>query len=281
MTNHEKKLTQPAGHPILWLDYVDYAADLLAAGAPPWLHVADCIAWLRKAQGLLHSDVVTLPVNELTRAWISAHANLRQSMAARRKVGYPLKALLGDAALREYLIELLSGLRASFGGTILALTCPVPEAWIAEAYEDAFGDGASTEIDDDAVDAAAVHIADFLRIFGQSGLDVLLLTGMTGAVTRIESRLELYQPIFNVCGHYRWDAGLIAADGTGDAMPPDMTFAVTRASTPGGRGLVLVPESFWTEGSVQKNALGERLYARIPAHGTPETVLQRLSSLRQ
>jgi len=278
--NSKRRLTEPAGRPMLWLDYVDYAAGLLAGGAPPWLHTADCIAWLRKAQGLLHSDVVALPVHAVARVWVSAHAELRQSMAARKKVGYPLKTLLGDAGLRGYLIELLGGLRASFGESILALTCPAPEAWIAQAYGDAFGDDALVDVDDDAVDAAAVHMADFLRAFGQSGIDALLLDAGAGVAAVTASRLELYRPIFNVCGHYRWDAGLIALEGIEGAAPADMTFAVTRAPAPDGCGLVLVPESYWAGSSVEQGVPGGRLYARIPAHGTPESVLQRLSSLR-
>ena len=275
----EKRLTEPADRPLLWLDYADYAAGLLAGGTPPWLNTADCIAWLRKAQGLLQSGVVALPLDVVASAWVSAHADLRQAMAARKKVGYPLRVLLGDAALRGYLVELLNGLRASFGASTLALTCPVPGAWLVQAYRDAFGDAASAEVDDDAVDSASVHIADFLRVFGQSGVDALLLDDSFDAAVVAQSRLALYQPVFNVCGHYRWDAGLLAPEGLEDGKPTDMTFVVTRASTGDLGGFVLVPESFWTEGVLADRA-GKRLYARIPADGTPEVVLQRLSELR-
>ncbi|TXI85990.1 MAG: hypothetical protein E6Q40_06980 [Cupriavidus sp.] len=275
--NAERKLTEPAGRPLLWLDYVDYAAALLAGGPAPWLNTADCVAWLRKAQGLLQSGVITLPLDAVARAWVSAHADLRQAMAARKKVGFPLKTLLGNEALRGYLVELLGGLRASFGGATLALTCPAPGSWLVQTYADAFSD--VTEVDDDAVDSAAVHIADFLRVFGQSGIDALLLDDSVAAASVDEARLALYQPIFNVCGHYRWDAGLLTPDGVTGGVPTDMTFVVTRAPTRDGRGLTIVPESFWSAGELVGES-GRRLYVRIPADGVPEAVLQRLSALR-
>lgn len=275
-----EKLAGSGDGSLLWLDYADYAATLLAGGTAPWLNTADCVAWLRKAQGLLKSDVIALPLTTVARVWISAHAELRQSMAARRKAGYPLKVLLGDEALRGHLRELVEGVRASFPATPLALTCAAPGAWLAQTCRDAFGDDAAVDIDDDAVDSASVHIADFLRVFGQSGIDILLLDDAAGEVPVSAARLELYRPVFNVCGHYRWEAGLLAPDGFADGVPGDLTFTITRAPAADGRGLVAVPESFWEEGGGGDDHPGKRLYVGIPPDGKPELVLRRLSELR-
>lgn len=266
--------------PLLWLDYTDYAAKLLADGNPPWLHTADCVAWLRKAQGLLRSDVVTLALHTVAFAWVSAHADLRQAMGTRKKPGYPLKTLLADEALRIHLTELADGLRASFGSSVLALSAPDPGAWLELAYRDAFGAEAPVDIDDDAVDSAAVHIADFLRIFGQCGIDVLLLdaSASTGAIT--QTTLELYQPIFNVCGHYRWGAGLLAPDGFEGNTPADMTFAIVHQPAGNANLLEFLPGSFWEAGVGSAVPDGKRLYARIPVDSAPEGVLQRLATLR-
>ncbi|WAT84508.1 hypothetical protein [Delftia acidovorans] len=267
------------GGPLLWLDYADYAAALLANGNPPWLHTADCVAWLRKAQGLLRSDVVALPLQTVALAWVAAHADLRQALGTRKKVGYPLKTLLGDGALRGHLVELADGLRASFGSQVLALACPVPGDWLALAYREAFGAEAEADIDDDAVDSAAIHVADFLRVFGQSGIDALLLDDSAGPMPATQATLDLYQPIFNVCGHYRWDAGVLAPRGVEGNEPADMTFAITCQPAHSGQ-LALIPGSFWTAGAASAVPMGKRLYARIPQDSTPEAVLQRLAILR-
>ncbi|AIO73611.1 hypothetical protein [Burkholderia multivorans] len=277
--NSRGKLAGSSDESLLWLDYADYAAGLLAGGVPPWLDTTDCVAWLRKAQGLLKSDVIALPLDAVAQTWISAHADLRQAMAARTKVGYPLKTLLNDEKLRGYLFDLAAGLRASFNGAILALTFVAPGAWLEQAYRNAFGGDASVDIDEDAIDSASVYIADFLRVFGESGIDALLLDDTAVGAPVSDARLQLYQPIFNVCGHYRWEAGLLAPEGLADGMRNDLTFTVTRASASDARGLMVVPDAFWEAGDARHEISGKRLYARIPAGGTPEIVLQRLSAL--
>ena len=267
--------------PLLWLDYADYAARLLADGDPPWLNTADCVAWLRKAQGLLRSDVVALPLQSVALAWVSTHGNLRQAMQARKKVEYPLKVLLGDKDLRAHLVELANGLRASFDGLTLALVAPTPGAWLELAYRDALAAEPPTDVDDDAVDAVAVYAADFLRAFGECGVDALLFDASAGAGVVTQGTLELFQPIFNVCGHYRWEAGLLAPHGFEGMAPTDMTFAVTKQPAGDVNHLELMPESFWrTDTGSQMPKGRHRLYARIPSDGSPEMVLQRLSTLR-
>jgi len=266
--------------PLLWLDYADYAAKLLAQGTAPWLNTTDCVAWLRKAQGLLRSDVVTLPLHTIALAWVSARADVRQAMGARKKPGYPLKTLLGGEALRTHLTELTNGLRASFSNSILALSVPVPGAWLELAYRHAFGAETPVDIDDDAVDSAAVHIADLLRIFGQCGVDTLLLDASANTTVITQTTLELYQPIFNVCGHYRWRAGLLAPHGFEGSAPADLTFAVTRQRQGNVNPLEFLPEDFWGAEVGSAVSRGKRLFAHIPMDSAPETVLQRLVTLR-
>jgi len=84
----------------LWVESTAYAARLLADDQVPWLDVAGVVGWQRKAQGLLRSDVVTLPVAPVCAAWLAAHPALAKAMAAKSRVGFALKTLLADAANR-------------------------------------------------------------------------------------------------------------------------------------------------------------------------------------
>lgn len=244
-----------AGGPrLLWLDYTDYAGTLLAGGRVPWLDVGALLAWQRKAQALLRSDVVALPVGAVAAAWLGAHPALAAAMAAKSRTVFALKALLADEALRSHMRELAEGLRAGFESAPLALVCAAPRAWAGHAYLQAHGRQA--EIDDDAADSAAVQVADFLRVFGESGIDVLMIEESDGGAEE--------QPVLNVAAHYRWE--VVRRDA--EALRFD------DIATPA------IPETYWNGGAVQVPGNGGLQYARIPADAQPEAVLDRLARLR-
>ncbi|HVT36242.1 MAG TPA: hypothetical protein VHE37_11685, partial [Nevskiaceae bacterium] len=207
-------LAELARGTVLWLDAHEYAARLLANDVPPWLDVAAYVAYARKAHGLLKPDVATLPLAPAIDAWLDAHAELRAQMAAKSRATYPLRVLLADEALRAHLLELARGLRAALSGP-LALVAPTPCAWISRAYVQAHH--ASVEVGDDEIDSAAVYLADFLRGFGECGVDALLLEESEGC---LGGNFSAYQSVFNVAAHYRWDAGL-RLPAAGDAHLPD------------------------------------------------------------
>src|SRR5882757_3842478 len=96
----------------LWLDYDAYAGALLANGSVPWLDVDALVGWMRKAQSLLKSDVVAVPMATVVEQWLAVHPELKTAMAARRRAVFPLKTLLADAALRTHLVELSKALRS-------------------------------------------------------------------------------------------------------------------------------------------------------------------------
>src|SRR3546814_849779 len=154
----------------LWLDYAEYAGALLAGGSVPWLDVSELVAWQRKAQGLLQSDVLELPIGSVSAAWLQAHPELLDAMRAKRRPVFALKTLLADAGLRAHLLEIALGLRASFARLPLALACPSPRRWAIEAHRAALADDAAS-IDDFGVDEsedAAAYLADFLREIGRA-----------------------------------------------------------------------------------------------------------------
>lgn len=265
------------GRRLLWLDYVDYAGALLAGGAVPWLDVGALLAWQRKAQALLRSDVVMLPVGTVCTAWLAAHEPLRTTMASKSRALFPLKTLLADNALRTHLAELAEGLRASFTETPLALVCPSPRRWFGEAYLQAHGEGIA--VGEDAADSAAVLIADFLRLFGESGVDVLLLEEGPDSEPESAAAIACYQPVLNVAAHYRWDVGLSAPLGRYAGGESGLAFVLAPRPLPGSTTGIVVPAAYWDGAAPDLPAEGLR-YARIPAAAQPEAVLERLAQLR-
>lgn len=266
---------------LLWLDYTDYAAALLAGGQPPWLDTAACVAWLRKAQSLLRSDVVTLAMGAVASAWLDAHPALLEAMAAKkRRAAGPLRVLLADEGLRIQLVDLALALRAAFAQPPLVLVAPSPRQWVGWAGARC-NTGDAPEIDDDAVDSAAAYMADFLRVFSQCGIDAVLLEETASTTPTTSAAVQLYQPLYNLAAHYRWDIGLrledaqaypAAADGPGFVIsPPGPTAALT--------GLTL-PADCWNGQPAPESPPGAFRFATIPTDAQPEAVLAHLAAWR-
>lgn len=266
------------GRRLLWLDYVDYAGSLLAGGTVPWLDVAALLAWQRKAQSLLRSDVVMLPAGTVCAAWLATHEPLRAAMAAKSRTLFPLKTLLADTGLRAHLGELAEGLRASFTEVPLALVCPSPRRWVALAYAQAHGRDA--EVSEDDADSGAVLIADFLRLFGESGVDVLLLEESAETEPESAPAIACYQPVLNVAAHYRWDVGLSVAQGRYAGGDGGLAFVLAPRPIPDTTTGLIVPEDYWSAPGTPDLPQEGLRYARIPVGAQPETVLERLAQLR-
>lgn len=258
-----------ASRPLVWVESTAYAARRLAGDAVPWLDAAAVVAWQRKAQSLLGSDVVALAAEPMCTAWVGAHPALARAMAAKRRPGFALRTLLGDAGLRAHLLEVVHGLRASFGGLPLALRLPSPWLWSALL---------GVTIDEDEADAAAVAIADFLRVFGESGLDVLLLDEPFEAAA---PALGLYQPVLNVAAYYRWEVGLSCGANACDLdAGGGLSFAIAPRAPAGMPAGLPLPPSFWSGAEASAPRPGDFFYAEIPRDVAPETVLDRLATLR-
>jgi hypothetical protein len=263
--------------PVVWLDSWEYSARLLAGGIAPWLDAAACVAWQRKAQGLLKSDVVALPVAPAIEAWLATYPELRAAMAGARPTR-PLKMLLADPDLRAHLVELARSLRAGLAGTPLVLVVPSPRAWVELAYRQA--NDAELEAGEDEADSASVFIADFLRAFGEAGIDALLLEEAPGFAPRSAADLACYQTVLNVAAHYRWDTGLALANAAQLSGPiAGYGFVVTADPVEGAPRFWSAPAGTFNGAGVSAPASLLR-YARIPPDAQPETVLQRLSTLR-
>jgi len=264
----------------LWLEYSAYAGALLANGNVPWLEVDAAIGWMRKAQSLLKSDVIAVPLSEVVAQWLIAHPQLKTAMAAKRRTVFPLKTLLADPALRTRLVELSRALRSSFPKLPLILILPSPRLWLEQAWTQALP-AEPVEIDADAVDSAAAYVADFLREFAEAGIDALLLDESAESEPASAEALGLYQPVFNVAAHYRWDAGLRlpqALHGIAEGRGPG--FVVSPRIFPGMALGLMVPRQFWDGEAPPDCPAGGFRFAEIPADAKPESVLDRLSALR-
>jgi hypothetical protein len=271
--------------PMLWIDSAAYTARLLEGGSAPWLDVANFLAWQRKAQGLVRSDVLALPVAAVVAAMLEKTPGLREAMAAKPRAQFALKTLLADEALRAHLSELLAGLRACFVGAPLVLQIPSPRAWVLQSYAQAHGNSDGVVIDEDVVDAAAMYVADFLRTFSEAGVDGLLLVEASADVPQANAELEWYRPVFNVAAHYRWQLGVKLPADADTAMAlkatDDIAFFVATADTCASAIGQLTPVSYWGNGIRPICSDTQFYYAEIPADANPETVLDRLTSLRQ
>jgi len=261
--------------PALWLDTHAYGAHLLTNDVAPWLDVAAHTAWQRKLQGLLKSDVLSLPLAEVVAAWLIQNAALKVAMAAKTRQVFPLKTLLADEALRRHLAELAHALRQGLAGLPFALVLPSPRAWIALAYAQAHG--SAVEVDDDAADSAALYIADFLQGFAEVGIDGLLLREASDYAPTSAQDFACYQSLLNVAAHFRWDMGLHLSHPV-DTLSEGWAFAVAPQSIPQRPTAIETPSTFWR--GVAHSA-GVFRYAAIPADANPEAVLERLVALRK
>ncbi len=267
---------QPGATPGLWIDGTDYCARLFGADAP-WLDVTAGVAWLRKAQDLLRSDVLELDAMRIVDAACAARPELRTAMAARSRGGYALKTLLADDSLRALLVEWVVALRSALPNAPLCLRLPSPRAAIGHAWQLAHGAPPEDAADEDMIDAAALHVADFLRGFSSAGLDALLLDEGSGPMPAADT-LALYQSVLNVAAGYQWAVGLACPQGTGAAdLPAGFAFAVADAPLTVPTVLRL-PASVWDGGDAGPAA--PLRHVRIPEPTQPEQVLRQLGQLR-
>ena len=258
--------------PPLWLDDTAYTGRLLAGGRVPWLDVTGLIGWRLKAATLLKPSLATLDVGAIAAAFVAASPARRAALAGHRGPTGPLAAMLAAVDLREHVAEVLQGLRRSFQ-VPLAIVMPSPRAWPALAYSNAFGE--RPVIGADETDDASVQMADFLRTFGATGVDVLLLTDDATSRPRTQEEVDWYQSVLNVGRHYRWDIGLKTPE-TPAGGEAGFDFLI---APKGARG-VDVGDAFWdTDAGGPSVGSGGFLYARIPEDEAPERVLARLASL--
>lgn len=174
----------------LHLDWIDYAERLLGGGAVDWTAPDDVAQLILKAQALMPSDLVALPLDRMLFAAGQPGSSARGFHGAA-----PLRDLLADPVSRE---RALASVRMLAALPMLALGLPAPIE--AAALASRLAGVEPDEPDEDLVDDAAVYIADFLRLFAGEAVAAVVLTEQR---PRGHWR-EFYAPIAKVATGYGW-----------------------------------------------------------------------------
>ena len=263
----------------VWFDAAAYGrARLLGGGEVPWAAPAELTSFFGKTQAMLGSDAILADIADLFAQHAAADQALRAAMAARSRPGYALRTLLGDEQARADAAEAVGALAATKGMVPLVLTVPAPGRWLAAAAAQAHP--GATEPDASQAETAAMYSADFLRTFGDSGVDGLLLDEGPAPAGELTDP-EAYRPVLNVAEHYGWPV-LIRTEAAapwphGQVPGVAVWIGSSVGSSPPGRwGLVAGPE-FWADTNPSADA--DLVLAQIPAQADPEAVMKRVRAL--
>src|SRR4029077_11743637 len=170
-------------------------------GDLPWQAPAELTSFFGKTQAMFGSDAILADVADVFAQRAAADQGLRTAMAARSRPGYALRTLLGDERARADATEAVGALAATKGAVPLVLTVPVPGRWLAPAAAAATPGAAPPEAGQ--AETAAMYSADFLRTFGDAGVDGLLLDEGPVPAGQLTDP-EAYRPVLNVAEHYGW-----------------------------------------------------------------------------
>lgn len=252
----------------VWLESSGYARRLLLGAGDPWAEgAAKYLSWFTQARGLLRGDVAVVNVGEMFRSWLPRHPELVADMASKKRATWPLRRMLEEEGPRRLLDEVTEAVGAHLQGQVpLVLALPAPGAWLAEAQQVA---GRVPEIDADAVEDAAMYMADFLRCVAGRPVGGLLIeeAALPGPADR-------YTPVLNAARHYRWG---VAGRGTDPAHAALFDAVIGEAETAQGRD---VTAALFTGAPVPAPGPAQFLYAAIPVDHAPEAVLDALARMR-
>ncbi len=257
---------------LLHLDWLAYATALLGGGRLDWGDPAAVAALYGKAQALLPSDLIVLPLEPPIAAYVAARPALIAAMAAKPRGAQPLRTLLADAGLRAHLAAMVTQVGRAVSTALLAVSVADPVALARQAA--ALAGLAEPPADDDLADDAAVYLADLLRGLADTSIAAIVIADADPQFG------EFLAPVRKVAAHYGWDVGVA---GLAD---PDFAFAL--ASIP--LGLPVTPAQ--AGGHLPNSAeMGPRRRGGddepairsilIPAGGQPEAVLAAVAVLRK
>jgi hypothetical protein len=246
------------------LDFHEYAQTVILQGrAVPWQQPTAYSNFFGQAQGLLKPDVALLDLGALYANAVATNNGLRASLSARSRTGYALKTLLANETTAAAALELATVVSQTSAAP-LVLQIPSPMLWLALTHE-LSGAGTVADLTIDDAENAAMHVAGWLRRLSMLPVSMLLLderwTG-AGCMPLVDS--SAYTPVSNVTLNYRWDLARRTQDGV-NVLGSFVTGA-------------LVPPEYWLSDAASASS-GDFLFAEIPAHAVPETVLSQLAKL--
>jgi hypothetical protein len=184
----------------VWFDALAYCREKLLSGAPvPWASPGELSAFYAKAQGMFRSDVLLVDLADLYAQRVEQDHALPGAMAARSRPGFALRTLLADEHARAIARDATTAIGAGDATTPMVLSVPSPAGWLAISAEQA-GAPAEGPPEPRHVEAAAMYVADLLRVFATARVDGLLLD--EGATS--DTDVAAYRPVLNVAGNYQW-----------------------------------------------------------------------------
>jgi hypothetical protein len=266
----------------VWFDCTAYCREKLLDGAPiPWTSPGELSAFFGKAQGMFHSDALLVDIADLFAARVVQDPSLAAAMAARTRPGFALRTLLADEGARDIATGAMTALGAGDGATPVVLSTPSPARWLALAARQA-GTPPDAPAEARHVEAAAMYVADFLRVFAAARVDGLVLDEGSAAQAELVD-FEGYRPVLNVAGHYEWpvwirtDAAPCWPQGSIDGVAG--WFGERAPDDAGGPwGIVLAVDAGSAE-SLPATADGGAVLAVVAADADPDAMMDWVRGL--
>jgi hypothetical protein len=92
--------------------------------------------------------------------------------------------------------------------------------------------------------------------------------------------IDVYKPLFNLAEHYRWAIGIKVPRGDNLEALKGPDFWIAPHAVAGARIGVTTPPKFWSGEVRPERSTGGFIFVEVPAAEKPESVLERLATLR-
>lgn len=193
------------GVSVLHLDWLDYAEQLLGDGHADWGSAATVAGLIGKAQTLLPSDLVLVPLDRLIAARVTDDPRLRAAVGSKMRGDDIVRIALADMSLRSECVDAVEQSRAQVRNAAVGIILPSPTALVSLVA--AAARLHAPPIDEDTIDDVAVLTADFVRTFATSPVELLVLGGPT------DTDRDFLAPVVRSADHYGWSIGTMDVDG--------------------------------------------------------------------
>ncbi|HBI04744.1 MAG TPA: hypothetical protein DDY49_12030 [Paenibacillaceae bacterium] len=276
----------------VWLDFIPYANRLFAAGREDiWSNADTFISNFSHWQGLLRSDILSIPLYDFYADWINENMDLLQTWAG-KKATFSLKKLLAAEKPRKEISDVLIGLHNLYkGAQPFVLRFPSPQKWL-QLLHPMVRPGQELMISEEDIEVASMHLAEYLRNFSSHGLSAIVMEENNQLNMMSNQVCTLYQPVFNLAKHYQWSVGIHLEESVDESLEitdkidfylfgnSDFTTLLHQWEKGNNIGGGL-NRDFWSKQQVLPERLQAKfMYGEVPEDAEPETVLSQLKWLR-
>lgn len=277
----------------IWINFVYYAKRLYTSseGSDFWINPDTFISVYSQGQGLLRSDVLSIPVGEIYFNYLQQEQEVIHSWFG-RKLTFAQKKLLALEEPRHFLVSVITGLQNLFqGAKPLVLVLPSPQKWLY-FLKSLIDQENSQMISDYEIEAVSMYLAEYLRGLSTLGLSAIVIEESDSPSIEILEALTYYQPMLNVANHYKWQVGMNLKEVSENVeilkdkvdfllLENSNVTQITSLWEQGIRSGGGLDKAFWLQNSSLAFTKRGLLYGEIPRETEPEEVLNKLKSLRQ